>query len=73
MFLNSFIRRICVYVKKNYRKYPNLVRTKKQLFSRVRTIISIKEIITKKSITKLGYTKIIFIDRCALIFREPFI
>ena len=29
--------------------------------------------LTKKVRTKLGPTKIIFIDTCALIFREPFI
>ena len=32
-----------------YRKYLNLVRTKKQLFSRVCTIIRLKKNITKKS------------------------
>ena len=33
----------------------------------------IKKIITKKKVhTKLGSTKIIFIDRCDLIFRELF-
>ena len=37
------------------------------------TIIKIKKIITKKVRTKLGSTKIIFIDRCALTFGEPFI
>ena len=55
-----------------YRKYPNLVRTKKSLFLRVRTIIRIKNVITKKMRTKLGSTKIIFVDSSALIFREPF-
>ena len=39
----------------------------------MRTIIRIKQIITKKVRTKLGSTRIIFIDRCALIFRETFI
>ena len=39
----------------------------------MRTIIKIEKIITKKVRTKLGSTKIIFIDRGALILREPFI
>ena len=56
-----------------YRKYPNLVRTKKYLFSRVQKIRIKKKLLTKKVRTKLGSIKIIFIDRCALIFREPFI
>ena len=38
----------------------------------MRTIIRIKKIITKTVRTKLGSTKIIFIDRYALIFRETF-
>ena len=38
----------------------------------MRTTIRIKKAIRKKVRTKLGITKIIFIDRCALIFREPF-
>ena len=39
----------------------------------VRTMIRVKKIITKKVCNKLGSTNIILIDRCALIFREPFI
>ena len=38
------------FKKTEYRKYPNLVHTKNLLFSRVRTIIRIKKIITKKSV-----------------------
>ena len=46
-------------------KYPNLVRTKKKNFSKVRTMIRIKKILPKKASTNLGSTKIIFIDRCS--------
>ena len=56
-----------------YHKYPNLVFTKKKLFSRVRTIIRTKKIIPKKKVrTKLESTNFIlfFFDRYALIFRD---
>ena len=55
--------------KTKYRKYPNFVPTKK-LFERVDTIIRIKNILPKKVRTKLGSTKFVFIDGCALIFRD---
>ena len=48
-----------------YRKYPNLVHTKNKLGS--------KKLLPKKVRTKLGSTKIIFIDKWGLKFREPFI
>ena len=38
----------------------------------MRTTIRIKKAISKKVRTKLGITKIIFIDRCALIFMQSF-
>ena len=56
-----------------YHKYPNLVFTKKKLFSRVRTIIRTKKIIPKKKVrTKLESTIFFFFffDRYALIFRD---
>ena len=55
-----------------YHKYPNLVFTKKKLFSRVRTIIRTKKIIPKKKVrTKLESTNFFFFfDRYALIFRD---
>ena len=49
-------------------KYLNLLRTKKSIFSRVRTITRIKKIITKMVCTKLGSTKTVFIDRRTSIF-----
>ena len=58
-----------------YHKYPNLVFTKKKLFSRVRTIIRTKKIIPKTKVrTKLESTNFFFFffffDRYALIFRD---
>ena len=39
----------------------------------MRIIIRTKKLLPKKVHTKSGFTKTIFIDRCALIFRESFI
>ena len=57
-----------------YRKYPDLVRTKNNYSEGCAQIeLGSKTLLPKKVLTKLGSTEIIFIDRCALIFREPFI
>ena len=47
--LNAAKMHLILIMSNYYRIRPNLLRTKKLLFSRVRTIITIKKIITKES------------------------
>ena len=60
-------------MKTGYRKYPNLVRTKSNYFQACAPLLGSKQLLPKKVRTKLGSTEIIFIDRCAVIFREHFV
>ena len=67
------VNRQCQRKKTQMKTDYRLVRTKNNYFQGCAPLLGSKQLLPKKVSTKLGSTEIIFIDRCALIFREHFV